>query len=103
MEIFNLPSKFENVEFDCIAEDTLYRFRLHVFRDMMYASIYADNEPIILGQRCVQNLWLIPRGLVPDKGNFRFEVNGEDYPWWEDFNNGTKLVYYTRDEIAEMG
>lgn len=103
MEIFNLPSKFENVEFDCIAEDVLYRFRLHVFRDMMYASIYADNEPIALGQRCVQNAWLIPSGLVPEKGNFRFEVNGENYPWWEDFNNGTKLVYYTRDEIAEMG
>ena len=69
MEVFNLPSKFENVEFDCIAEDTLYRFRLHVFRDMMYASIYADNEPIVLGQRCVQNFMdnSLP-DLFPKKG-----------------------------------
>lgn len=102
MEIFTLPTKFENVEFECLAEETLYRFRLHVFREMMYATIYADNELVISGQRCVNNAWLIPDGYMPEKGNFRFEVNGENYPWWENFNESTNLVYYTADEISRM-
>lgn len=102
MEIISLPTRFENIEFDYIAEETLYRFRFHVFHDIMYASVYVENEPVVLGQRCVQNLWLIPSGHVPEKGNFRFEVNGEDYPWWENFNNGSNLIYYTAKEISEM-
>lgn len=102
METFILPSKYENVEFECLAEEILYRFRLHVFRDMMYATIYADNELVIAGQRCVNNAWLIPYGYMPDRGNFRFEVNGDEYPWWENFNDGTNLIYYTADDIIRM-
>ena len=102
MEIFTLPNKFENVEFECLAEETLYRFRLHVFREMMYATIYADNELVISGQRCVNDAWLIPDGYMSEKGNFRFEVNGDDYPWWANFNESTNLVYYTADEISRM-
>lgn len=102
MTVFNLPSRFENVEFECLAEDILYRFRLHVFRDMMYASVYADNELVVAGQKCVSNAWIVPEGYMPEKGNFMFLVNGEDYPWWENFNNGVNLVYYTADEVSEM-
>lgn len=99
---YNLPSRYENVEFDCLAESVLFRFRLHVFRGMMYASVYADNELVVGGQRCIGNEWLIPSGLLVGMGNFRFEVNGDEYPWWENFGNGVRLVYYTASEIREM-
>lgn len=98
MEYVYLPSGHENVEFEFLGDGTLYRIRLHIFREMMYANIYADNDEVVNGVRCVSGSFLIPSGRLPEHGNFMFVVNGDSYPWWEDFNNGTTLVYYSPGE-----
>ena len=101
IELKQIPNQTFSQTIDGIAFD----FRLYVFRDMTYCDISAeDGASIAAAVRCVPNEWVIPFEFarVGGVGNFRFEVDGDDYPWFENFGDSCRFVYYTADEISAM-
>ena len=94
-----------NQTFSRTVDGVTFNFRLYVFREMTYCDVSADDGTAIASAvRCVPNGWLIPFPFARagGVGNFRFEADGDDYPWFENFGDTCRFVYYTAAEIDAM-
>jgi len=82
-----------------------FTFRFFAFRGLMYVDISRNDVRIVTGKRIMANRWLIPEYVATGIGNIRFETykaDGDDYVWYEEFNNKFRLVAYKASEIEEM-
>lgn len=96
-------SSVPNQDFDVYLDGVRYYFRLHLFRDMLYADVTVNDEQVIRSVRCIDRTWLIPFASAnAGFGNFRFEDDARQYPDWRRFGAQCVLVYYSNAEIAEM-
>lgn len=101
MEVYNL-STYPNQTFFVIIDGVEFHFRLHYFREVLYADLTVDNELIAGSVRCVPNGWLFSKAHTKRCGNFRFETYKNKYPNSEDFGTTCYFVHYTQDEIDEL-
>ena len=79
--------------------------RLYAFRGIMYMDLSSGDDYIFAGKRVIQNTWLLPSFMTEQYGNIRFEsykADGDDYVWWDGFNEKFRLMVYTPDEVKAM-
>jgi hypothetical protein len=95
-------STYPNQTFFVIIDGVEFHFRLHYFREVLYADLTVDNELVAGSVRCVPNGWLFSKAHTKGCGNFRFETYQNKYPNSEDFGTTCYFVYYTQDEIDEL-
>lgn len=82
-----------------------YRFHFFPFRNLMYMDVSYRREMIIAGKRVLPNQWLLPNYIAEGRGNLRFETykaDGNDYVWWEEFNDKFRLMLYKDAEIKSL-
>lgn len=96
-------SKSNNQEFWVNIDGQEFLFRLHTFRNVLYCSIWTNGVLTIAGVKAINNAWLLPYNHIAIGGNFRFENSYDDYVSPEYFGDITRLVYYSPEELAEMG
>lgn len=83
--------------FEFWAADVFFKLSLYVSRRMMYADIDVDNVRVLSGVRCMPG-WMI-NNIDLDVGNFYFETEDGEYPFWEKFGETQFLHYFTEAEI----
>ena len=82
-----------------------WHFHFYPFRSLMYVDVTRNGEYILAGKRLMANRWILPNYVAEGHGNLRFETyvsDGDEYVWWEGFNEKFRLVSYTDKEIKEM-
>lgn len=80
-----------------------YSIHLYSFNGLTFADVKIDNVEACYGVVCVPNANLIPYDyMAQDGGNFRFQCNDENYPYWNYYNNTQQLYYYSPEEIANL-
>ena len=100
MYIITLPS-LPNVEFTTTPEEHGFTIRFRLLTNgITLVSLSDDDGTIVESVRAINNKWLIPYPyLEQGRGNFRFESDTDDYPYFENFNTSCRLVYYNQDEV----
>lgn len=101
-KIGNLSPESNNQQFTFAIGGDTFAFRLHTFRNILYVSIYRNEELIVAGVKAINNAWLIPYKYLSENGNFRFEFSYDDYVDPDYFGSITRLCYYSSDEISEI-
>ena len=79
--------------------------RFYSFRGLMYMDLSYGDDYIFAGKRVIQNSWLLPSYMNEEYGNVRFEsykADGDDYVWWDGFNEKFRLMVYTPEEVKAM-
>jgi hypothetical protein len=103
MTTITLP-EYPNSRFSASIDNKTYTITIRTFGDMTMFSIADENGAIYNGCRAITGQWLIPYKYLSQNGNFRFESeHSEEYPYYTGFNTDFKLVYYTADEVEEIG
>ena len=93
-------SNVPNQSFEFAYGEYVYSVTLKTFRDIVYASVVINDEPVCQSIRCVNRGWLIPyEAIYSGKGNFMFECDSEDYPNYESFGKSCYLRFYSYEEI----
>lgn len=101
-QIGGLSQNENNVSFRIGIDNIDYFFRLHIFRGILYCSIWIDNYRIIDSVKCISGMWLLPYRYLALGGNFRFENSFDEYVTASDFARITRLCYYNREEYEEI-
>lgn len=101
-KIEGLSSEDPNVSFRVGIGNIDYFFLLHIFRGVLYCSIWIDDYMIVSGMKCINNAWLIPYKHLASGGNFRFEGSFDDYVSPKTFGKITTLNYYSREEYMKL-
>ena len=69
--------------------------------NVMAVDVDLNDAPILRGQRVVAGEPVIPyRRLYAGTGNFIFDTENGDLPWWEQFGVDQSLHYLTVEEMA---
>lgn len=102
MTNITLPYNTPNADVSVFSGAFMYTFQLRSFRGMTYLTVLNSSDEVMAANvRCCDRQWLLPvdaKNYI-GAGNFRFESDTGDYPWFSDFGNGCRLVYYSQDEI----
>lgn len=101
MDTINI-TKIHNQTFFVIIDGVQFHFRLHYFRELLYADVSVNGKLIAGSVRCVPNGWLIPTAYTLGTGNFRFETSDGRYPNADNFGDTCFLRHYTQSEIDNM-
>ena len=83
----------------------VFTVRLYGFRDITYADVLQNNEYIVAGKRVMIGDWILPKYLVSEFGNVRFEAyssDSDEYVWYTGYNTKFRLVSFTANEIKAM-
>lgn len=99
MSKIELPNTYENYAFEYIGDNVYYHIRIHTFRELLYADVYANSELICAGVRCVMNQWLIPFLDKRVSGNFKFMSNDSEYPETGNLGKSCNLYFFGKDEL----
>lgn len=93
-----------NQDFEVYIDGIRYYFRLHLFRDMLYADVTVEDTVVARSVRCIDRKWMIPFSYRNEgNGNFRFEDSSVgEYPYWKRLGKGCNLLFYSNEEIADM-
>lgn len=76
----------------------LWNIRLTAGNGVMFADIHLNSETIVLGQRVVADMLIIPYRYLSQEGNFAILTNDGEIPWWEEFELRHELVFFTPEE-----
>lgn len=95
--------KIPNQEFSLVHGGVEYDIRLHLFRDICYASVKVGGETVVESARCISHQWIIPSRAYAKTGNFRFECSDRnDYPNYQNFGKLCFLRFYPNEEMADV-
>jgi len=90
-------------QFTITLENSRFDITLLAIGGCMYATILRDEVEIVSGGRCINGQLVIPFAwLEGAAGNFAFSTNGEDMPWWDQFNTTQNLYYLLSTELAQI-
>lgn len=103
MTTVTLPTA-PNASFAFRASENVFRITIRSINNMTLVSIADDEGYLSAGIRAIKGQWLIPYKYLSGKGNFRFESEDSDeYPYYTGFNKVFNLIYYTKEEVDEIG
>lgn len=93
-----------NSEFTTSPEEAEFTIRLRLLTNgITLVSIADSNVAIADSVRAINGKWLIPyQYLEKNYGNFRFESDTEDYPYFKNFNTSCRLMYYNQEEVNAL-
>lgn len=92
-------SKIPNQELSVTLDSIRWTLRVKVGGNIMFADIYLDDSPVLLGQRLVAGTPLIPYRFLQGNGNFWFLTENDELPWWERFGIDQLLTYASAGEL----
>lgn len=103
MTVVNVP-EFPNVKFTFREGEHSFVITIRTIKGITLFSVSDENGDLSNSTRAITGQWLIPYKHISSNGNFRFESeNSEEYPYYTGFNKDFNLVYYTEDEVKEIG
>lgn len=92
-----------NQAFSIQLEETRYNLRFRDLGEIMSVDISIDDVEILVGHRVVSAGILIPfQYLEGSGGNFIFETELGDIPFWTKFEITQTLFYLTAAELEEF-
>ena len=102
MQTLNLRENNPNQEVKFSDGINSYTFHIFTFKGFTFIDVEMNGEVIIQGLKCAPNVNLIPQTWKATNGNFQFKCINGDYPYYTEFDKSQTLVYYTKEELAEM-
>ena len=99
METIELTYKGDQ-KFYVIVNGIRIDFRLHRFRDVIYADIWIDNEIIAYSVRCVPFGKLLPIQYESKVGNFFFQTTDDEYPTYDNLGVSCNFIHISETEIG---
>lgn len=88
-----------NQELSINVDGNRWTIRLKVARTSMFADLFLNDDPVVLGQRIAVGTPVIPYEYLATAGNFILIVDGEDLPDWRKFNVTQQLLYVSPGEL----
>lgn len=92
--------RIPNQQFTVNIGNSIWELTIKIAKKMMFADVYRDNEPIILGTVIVADNPIIPYKYLSGFGNFAILTNNGELPNWELFGITQHLVYLTPEELG---
>lgn len=90
-----------NQELSIQLDDIRYVIRLRTVDGVMALDLSADEVDILTGERQTTSEFVIPyQHLEGDGGNFGFDTDAGDYPFWDQFGLTQTLIYFSVEEMA---
>jgi len=87
-----------NQKFSLVLDGTRYILWFRAAGSIMAVTITKNDVEIVSGRRCVAGSPLIPFEYL-EAGNFVFQTQNYELPWWENFGVTQSLIYVTQTEI----
>lgn len=98
--VYNIAIKnVPNQEFTTAIDNVFYRVDLRTIQENTYMSVWANGELLFYNQLCVPNEYVNPYKYLSINGRFYFSCLDNEYPFFKNFNNTQKLLFYTTDEV----
>lgn len=102
MQQVTLPTEAYS-KFRVPTPDMAWMFTFTFVDGITFVTIEDSDGVVIASVRAVKGQWLIPYKHLALNGNFRFEgENSDEYPTYKNFKDFS-LVYYTSDEVEQIG
>lgn len=92
--------RIPNQSFTVSVGGAVWSITIKIAEQMMFADIYRDNSPIVLGARIVPDNPIIPYKHLSGFGNFAILTDNGELPNWELFGATQHLVYLTPEELG---
>lgn len=94
-------SAIPNQSFSITLDGNAYDLALYVTTNVMAMDIIRNNVPIVMGIRVVPYYPIIPY-LYLENGNFIFNTENGDYPFYDQFNVTQQLIYLSQIELDQL-
>jgi hypothetical protein len=94
-------SAVPNQSFSITLDGNAYDLALYVTTNIMAMDIIRNNIPIVLGLRVVPYYPVIPYKYL-ENGNFIFNTENGDYPYYDQFNVTQQLIYLSQTELNQL-
>ncbi|MDR0675643.1 MAG: hypothetical protein LBF97_01195 [Elusimicrobiota bacterium] len=91
-----------NQEINVMLDNVEYILTIQTIKDMTIISITRDNEIILTSQKCVPFILLINYKYLTKGGNFIFDCQDSEYPFWTKFGEKHRLYYLSDEELQEL-
>lgn len=91
-------SAIPNQSFSITLDSNQYDLALYITTNVMAMDIIRNNIPIVMGIRVVAYEPIIPYRYL-ENGNFFFNTENGDYPFYEQFNVTQQLIYLSQTEL----
>lgn len=92
-------SKQPNQSFSFSAGRNIFLIRIGQSHGCMFADVVINGSTIVTGQRLCAGIMVLPYRRYWTKGNFVFETQNDELPWWENFGSSCHLYYMAPEEI----
>lgn len=77
-----------------------FTIHLYQWRNLMYADILMNGNPVAQGARCMPNDYVIQKATSTNiGGNFKFICVDNEYPFWTLFNKSQRLEFIPDEEM----
>lgn len=90
-----------NQELSINIDGNRWTLRIKVGRLCMFADVYLNDAPVLLGQRIAVGTPVIPYEYLATEGNFILIVDDEQLPDWQQFGISQFLLYASPGEISD--
>jgi hypothetical protein len=94
-------SAVPNQSFSITLDGNAYDISLYVTNDVMAIDIIRNNIPLVFGLRVVPYYPVIPYLYLED-GNFIFNTENGDYPYYDQFGVTQQLIYLSQSELNQL-
>lgn len=90
-----------NQELSTTLDGVRFILRFNALDEAMAVTITVGGEILLIGQRVVSGVPLIPYRYL-ESGNFIFVSDNTDIPFYTDFGLTQNLLYYTAEELRGL-
>jgi len=90
-----------NQEFNIPLDGNRFDIEIKESNGVMAVSIDINEENILLGQRVLAGVPLIPYRYL-ESGNFIFITNNDEIPYYTQFGINQRLIYATQEELEAI-
>jgi hypothetical protein len=94
-------SAVPNQSFSITLDGNQYDISLYITTNVMAIDIIRNNIPVIMGIRVLPYVPIIPYEYL-ENGNFFFNTENGDYPYFEQFNVTQQLFYLSQAELVTV-
>lgn len=91
-----------NQQFAVVLEEVNYQITLRALDGAMLLTLTADDEEILTDALCFAGQPLLIYPYQVKKGNFIFQTENYQYPFYTDFEKTCFLYYLTEQEWQEV-
>lgn len=90
-----------NQELSINVDGNRWTLRIKIAITSMFADIFLNDEPVVLGQRIAIGTPVIPYEYLATAGNFIFLADNGERADWRKFNVSQQLLYVSPGELID--